>query len=153
MAGLESEQSSSISNQCPQSLVLQPGIFHPEYCPVRVIIAKIKHCDQKQAGEERVNNGLHFHITVDHNRGHQDRNSNKAGTQRQELMQRPWGAAASWLALHGFLTEASTLSSGMAPPTIGWVLSLQSQVRKMLLWLASSHRSNPFPQEKHVAPQ
>jgi hypothetical protein len=23
----------------------------------------------------------------------------------------------------------------------------------MLLWLASSHRSNPFPQEKHVAPQ
>ena len=33
--------------------------------------------------------------------GSQDRNSNRAGTWRQEPMQRPWRGAAYWLAPHG----------------------------------------------------
>jgi hypothetical protein len=40
------------------------------------------------------------------------KNSIRAGTWRQELMQRPWRGAASWLAPHGllslFLTQVRT---------------------------------------------
>jgi hypothetical protein len=32
-------------------------------------------------------------------KGHQGRNSKRAGTWRQELMQRPWMDAAYWLAI------------------------------------------------------
>ena len=35
--------------------------------------------------------------------GGQDRNSNRAGTWRQELMQRPWRGADYWLAQPAFL--------------------------------------------------
>jgi hypothetical protein len=37
-------------------------------------------------------------------KGSQDRNLNRAGTWRQELMQRPWRSAAYWLAQHGLLS-------------------------------------------------
>jgi len=44
--------------------------------------------------------------------GSHDRNSSRAGTWRQELMQRPWRFAAYWLAsralLSPFLTELRT---------------------------------------------
>ena len=57
---------------------------------------------KKQVGEERVylayTSALLF-ITE----GSQDRNSNRAGTWRQELMQRPWKGAAYWLAQPAFL--------------------------------------------------
>jgi hypothetical protein len=46
---------------------------------VRVTIAVMKHCDQKQLGEERVYFTLEFHITVE---GSQGRNSNLVGTWR-----------------------------------------------------------------------
>jgi hypothetical protein len=39
--------------------------------------------------------------------GSQDRNSNRAGTWRQELMQRLWRSAAYWLVPHGFLNLIS----------------------------------------------
>ena len=56
-------------------------------------------------------------------KGSQDRNSSKAGTWNQELMQRSWRDAAHWLAPHGlstyFLIEPRTTSPGMAPPTTG----------------------------------
>jgi hypothetical protein len=54
--------------------------------------------------------------------GSQDRNSNMAGTWRQELMQRPWRDVAYWLASLGllnlFLIELRTRNSGMAPPKV-----------------------------------
>jgi hypothetical protein len=44
----------------------------------------------------------------------------KAGTWRQELMQRLWGRAADWLTHHGLLslllTPSRTVCPGMAPP-------------------------------------
>ena len=67
--------------------------------------------------------------------GSQDRNSHRAGTWKQEQMQRPWRAAAYWLALHGFsaclLREPRTTNPGMAPPTMGWVLLHQSLIKKI----------------------
>ena len=39
--------------------------------------------------------------------GSQDRNSNRTGTWRQELMQKPWRDAAFWLAPHGLVSLLS----------------------------------------------
>ena len=54
---------------------------------VRVFIAAMKQYDQKQAREE----GVHLTYTniLFILKGSQGRNSNRAGTWRQELMQRP----------------------------------------------------------------
>jgi len=55
----------------------------------------------------------------------QDWNSHRAGTWRQEWMQKPWRGAAYWLASPGLLTfllEHRTASPGTVPPTMGWVL-------------------------------
>jgi hypothetical protein len=46
--------------------------------------------------------GLQFHIT-----GRQERDSNRTGTWKQELMQRPQKGAAYWLAPHGLLSLLS----------------------------------------------
>jgi hypothetical protein len=58
---------------------------------------------KKQVGEERVylayTSTLLF-IT----KGSQDWNSHRAGTWRQELLQRPWRGAAYWLAFPGLLS-------------------------------------------------
>ena len=43
----------------------------------------------------------------------QDRNSNRAGTWRQELMQRPCKGAAYWFAPHSKLSQLK----GLGPPT------------------------------------
>ena len=65
----------------------------------------------------------------------QDGNSNRAGTWRQELMQKPWRGAAYWLAPHGLFSLLSyrtrTTSPGVAPPTMGWALPCQSLIKKM----------------------
>jgi hypothetical protein len=62
---------------------------------VRVSIAVIKHHDQKkQLGEERVYfpDASTIQSITERSQG---RNSNRAGTWRQELMQRPWKGAAN----------------------------------------------------------
>jgi hypothetical protein len=74
--------------------------------------------DQKQTGEG--GKGLfwlkHLFIIA----GNKERKSGRAGTWRQELMQRSWKGAVYWLALHGysdyFLIESRTTSPGMYPP-------------------------------------
>ena len=71
---------------------------------VRVSIAAMKHHDQ--VGEEQVYLA-YTSISLFNTEGRQDRDSNRAGTWRQELMQRPWGccslACSSWLAQSAFL--------------------------------------------------
>jgi hypothetical protein len=58
----------------------------------------------------------------------QDGNSNRAGTWRQELMQKPWRGAAYWLAPHGLFSLLSYRTqdhqsrdgpthNGLGPPT------------------------------------
>ena len=60
--------------------------------------------DDKQLGKEKVISGWCLPYITE---GSQDRNSNKAGTWRQELMERPWRNAAYWLAPHGLLSLLS----------------------------------------------
>jgi hypothetical protein len=73
-------------------------------------------------------------------KGSQDWNSTKAGTWRQELMQRPWRNAAYWLAPHGLLillsTKPRTTSPGVVPPTMDWALPHQSLIKKIINKLA-----------------
>ena len=65
---------------------------------VRVSIAVMKHHDQKASWRGKGLFGLHFHIAV-HIEGSQDRNTNRTGTWKQELMQRPWrDGTPNWLA-------------------------------------------------------
>jgi hypothetical protein len=47
-----------------------------------------------------------------------DRNSRRAGTRRQELMQRWWNCPAYWLAPHGSLILIPNSTPG--PPAQGW---------------------------------
>jgi len=65
--------------------------------------------------------------------GSQDRNSSRAGTWRQELMQGSLRGAAYWLALMPcsacFLIKPRTSSPGMTPPTVDWVFPHRSLMK------------------------
>jgi hypothetical protein len=67
-----------------------------------VSIAVMNIMTKKQAGEERVYLASAF-TSLFVTDGSQDRNSNRAGTWRQELMQRPRMGTAHWLAQPAFL--------------------------------------------------
>jgi hypothetical protein len=71
-------------------------------------------------------------------KGYESRHSNRTGTWGLELMHRPRGCAAYWLAPRGLLIESRATSSGMAQLTMGWVLSHQSLMKKMPCRLACS---------------
>jgi hypothetical protein len=84
---------------------------------------------KKQAGEERVYLGYTFTLLFT-NKGSQNRNSDRVGTWRQELMQRSWRDAAYWLASPGLLSLLSyrtqdfqprdgTTHNRLGPPHIG----------------------------------
>jgi hypothetical protein len=66
----------------------------------RVFTAVIEHHDQEQLGKERIYFILQLIV-------HQSEEELKAGTWRQELMQRLWRGAAYWLAPHGFFSLLS----------------------------------------------
>jgi hypothetical protein len=85
-----------------------------------VTITLMKHLDQS-------NLRVPHHLFIV--KGSQGRTSCRAGTWRQELMQRPWRGAAFWLASHGLLNLLSyrtqdpqhrggTTHSGLGPPTL-----------------------------------
>ena len=97
----------------------------------------MKH-SKKQVGEERVYlayTSTFLFITE----GCQDRNSNRAGSQRQELMQRPCRGAIYWVTSHGLfippyyrthdhLSRDSTTHQGLGTPSLitrliiyGWI--------------------------------
>ena len=92
---------------------------------IRLNVAVMKHHGQQHLGEERVNLAYTF-TSVFITEGSQDRNSNKAGTWRQELMQMPWRDAAYCLAPCGLLsllsyrTQEHQPSPGMVPLTMCW---------------------------------
>jgi hypothetical protein len=66
----------------------------------------MKHQNQKQLGEEGVY--LAYNSTsLFTTEGRQGRNSNRAGTWRLELMQKPWRGAVYWLAHQGLLSLLS----------------------------------------------
>jgi hypothetical protein len=74
----------------------------------------MKHYNHKQLGEERVYLGPASPSQVITG-GSQDRNSGRAGTWRQELMQRPWRGSACWLASHGLLSLFSYTAQDQKP--------------------------------------
>jgi hypothetical protein len=61
---------------------------------------------KKQVGEERVYSA-YIYMLLFITKGSQDWDSHKAGTWRQEPMQRSWRDAASWLASPGLLSLLS----------------------------------------------
>jgi hypothetical protein len=106
---------------------------------------------KKQVAEERVYSAFtsrSLFIT----KGRQDRNSNRAGTWRQELMQTPWRDAAYWLASRGlhhvacsacFFIEPRTTCPGMGPLTIGWAFPCWSLIeKKFYSWILWRHLFN-----------
>jgi hypothetical protein len=96
---------------------------------------------KKQVGEERVYSAYTSKLLFIINRS-QDRNSNRVGTWRQDLMRKPWRGAAcfSWPDSHGLLSllliVLRTTSPGMALPSMTWVLLDQSLIKKVLYRLA-----------------
>ena len=97
-------------------------------------ITVMKQCCQKQGAQETIYlcyTSTSWSITEEC----QGRNSHRAGTWRQELMQRPWRVLLTGLLIMAcsacFLIESSTSSPEMAPPTKGWVLLHQSLIKNM----------------------
>jgi hypothetical protein len=70
---------------------------------VRVSIPAQTIMTKKQIEEEKVYSA-YTSILLFITKGNQDRNSHRAGTWRQELMQRPWRGAAYWIASPGLLS-------------------------------------------------
>jgi hypothetical protein len=69
---------------------------------------------KKQVGEERVYSAYTSTLLFI-SKGSPDRNSHRAGTWRQELMQRPWRDAAYWLASPGLLSLLSDRTQDYQP--------------------------------------
>ncbi|EDL22577.1 mCG147769 [Mus musculus] len=66
----------------------------------------MKHHDPRQVGEEKVYLAYTSTALFIIERS-QDRNSNRAGSCRQKLMQRSGRSAAYWFAHHGLLSQLS----------------------------------------------
>jgi hypothetical protein len=79
-------------------------------------------------------------------KGSQDRNSSRAGTWRQELMQTPWRGAAYWLASHNLFSLLShrtqdnhqprddTTHNGLCPATSITKKIAYRPVHNLILW-------------------
>ena len=80
--------------------------------------------------------GKGLFCTQFHTRNGSSSKTARAGTWRQELLQRPRRGAAYRIAL---LLESRTSSAGMAPPTLGGALFHQSLVKKTLYGAGPQH--------------
>jgi hypothetical protein len=69
---------------------------------------------KKQVGEKRVYSP-YTSILLFITKGSQDRNPHRAGTWRQELMQRPWRDVPYWLASPGLLSLLSYRTQDYQP--------------------------------------
>jgi hypothetical protein len=110
---------------------------------VRVCIPAQNTMNKKQVGEERVYSAYTSTLLVI-TKGSQDWNSDRAGTWRQELMQRPWRVLLTGLLPLACsaccLIEPKTTSPGMAPPTLGWALPPWSLIEEMpYSWISWRH--------------
>lgn len=84
---------------------------------------------------------LTFFISLSIIKGNQDRNSNRAGTWRQGLMQRPWSCALYFLVSHGLLSLLSYRIQNHKPRGVSTynrldlLLSVTNQKKKNPLWV------------------
>jgi hypothetical protein len=87
----------------------QPGRSPVQFSPVQFSSVQFSSVQFSSVQFSSVQLRSHFHITSQFSiiKGSQDRNSSRAGTWRQKLMQRSWGSAAYWLAPHGLLNWLS----------------------------------------------
>jgi hypothetical protein len=69
---------------------------------------------KKQVGEERIYSAYTSTLLFI-TKGSQDRITHRAGTWRQELMQRPWRDVPYWLASPGLLSLLSYRTQGCQP--------------------------------------
>lgn len=104
-------------------------LFYMAEVLIRVSIAAMKHHDLKAVWGERVYLSYTYTLlfTIE---GCQDRNSNKTGTWRQEMILRLWRSAANWLAPRGLFTcfliePRTTKRPGIVPTTMDWALPYQ----------------------------
>jgi len=104
---------------------IEPGSPRGASVLSRVFIAATKHHDQRTSWEERVCSA-HTSTLLFITKGSQSRNSNRAGTWKQELMPRPWRGAAYWVASYGSLSLLSYRSQDYQPrdssTTMDWAL-------------------------------
>jgi hypothetical protein len=62
----------------------------------------------------------------------QDTSLNRAGTRKQELMQRPWRVQFTALLLTVCFLRDFKTTPVMTPPTVDWALPHQSRIKKTL---------------------
>ena len=89
---------------------------------VRVTFAVMKSHQHSNLGEKRVYL-VHNFTSLFIIEGTQDRNSNRTGTWRQELMLRSWRSEALWLAQSVFLQNSGPPDQGWCHPFINQQLS------------------------------
>jgi hypothetical protein len=81
---------------------------------IRVCIPAQNIMTKKQVGKERVYSA-YTSVLLFITKGSQNRNSHKAATWRQELVQRPWKDASYWLASPDLLSLLSYRTQGHQP--------------------------------------
>ena len=115
----------SLQPQTP-GFILSIIIYENVTVLVRVSIAEMEHYDQKASWGRKGFIWLTLPHCCSSPKEVKERNSNKAGTWRQELIRRPWRVLPT-----GLLSLACSVCSlieprcpGMAPPTIVWAFPI-----------------------------